>query len=259
MISLADLQARFQSFLTDGDEGIEALTVGSDRLPAAERLAVYANAYRLRLLEVLAQDFPGVKALAGDEAFDDMGTAYIDAYPSAHPSVRWFGRRFAVFLNETPPYSDRPFLAEMAAFEWRQGEVMDAADSGAVAADELGTLRPEAWPGMTIVFQHALRRLDLVWNVPVVWQAVRESETPPALEAAGQPLPWVLWRRNMQVHWRSLDEHEAYALDAARAGTAFGDICEGLLARTHDDQVPLRAAGFLKSWASDDLVTRVEA
>lgn len=263
MMRLAELQAQFESFLLDGNRGIENLTVGSERLPAAERLAVYGNAYRLRLLEVLADDFPGLKGLVGDEAFERLATAYINARPSGHPSVRWFGRHLESFLRDMAPYRHQPYFAEMAAFEWTQGEVMDAANSDAVTENELAGLAPDTWPTMTIVFQPALRRLDLAWNIPAVWQAIREEETPPDPERAPRPVSWLFWRVNMEVHWRSLDDDEAYAIDAARGGATFGAtfgaICEGLLARTHDDQVPLRAAGFLKRWTIDELVARIVA
>lgn len=258
MTSLAGLQARFQSFLLDRDSAVERLTVGSERLPARDRLAVYADAYKLRLLEVLGKDFPGLHGMVGDREFEALGRAYIDAHPSEHPSVRWFGRRLADFLRDTAPYRDQPVLAEMADFEWTQGEVIDAADSPALAVGDLGNVAPESWPGMRIGFQHALRRLDLAWNVPTLWQAVDEDrDSPPAPERFAEPVAWVLWRKDLQVHWRSLDGDEAFALDAARDGLSFGDLCEGLVARTHDDQVPVRAAGFLKRWVIDELVAGV--
>lgn len=259
MIPLPELQAQFQSFLLGRDRAIERHTVGSDRLPACDRLAVYADAYRLRLLEVLGDDFPGLHGMIGDTAFEALAAAYIGAYPSDHPSVRWFGRRLSAFLREAEPYRDQPLLAEMADFEWAQGEVMDAADSDGLGADDLGSIAPESWPYLRFGFQCALRRLDLDWNVPALWQAVHDGvETPPRPERFDSPTAWLLWRKDLQVHWRSLDGDEAYAIDAARDGLAFGEICEGLLVRTRDDQVPVRAAGFLKQWVTDELIARID-
>ncbi len=263
MIDLVELQEKFQSFLlgreADGRPGMEPLTVGSEDLPAGRRLAVYADAYRLRLLEVLADDYPGLKGMVGDEAFEVLGSAYIAAHPSSHPSVRWFGRHMTRFLGEAPGYRERPALAEMAAFEWTQGEVMDAADSNLADVETLAALAPESWPGMRIGFQNALRRLDLAWNVPAVWKAVIGQSAPPRLEDSRTPLPWLFWRRGLEVHWRSLDDDERFAIDAAREGSGFGAICEGLLERTGDGEVPLRAAGFLKGWLNDGLVARIAA
>lgn len=260
MIRLAALQAQFQSFLLGRDRAIEQLTLGSGRLPARDRLAVYADAYRLRLLEVLAEDFPGLKGMVGDEAFETLGKAYIDAHPSDHPSVRWFGRRLVSFLRDAGPYREQPVLAEMAEFEWAQGEVMDAADSPGFGVDALSGIPPQAWPRMRITFQSALRRLDLAWNVPLLWQAVHDdSDMPPAPKRCDPPVCWLLWRKGLEAHWCSLDDDERYAIDAARDGLPFGDICQGLLARSQDDQVPLRAAGYLKRWITDELVAGIDS
>lgn len=259
MTALAELQAQFRSFLLGRDGAIEQLTVGSERLPARDRLAVYADAYRLRLQEVLAEDFPGLRGLVGDAAFEALGGAYIDACPSDHPSLRWFGRRLGRFLREAPPYSRQPVLAEMADFEWAQGEVLDAAASPAPGVDELGGMPPQDWPRMRVAFQSALRRLDLAWNVPPLWQAVHDaSDAPPGPEHCEPPVSWLLWRQDLRVHWRSLDDAERYALDAAGAGLTFGDVCQGLLARTRDDRVPRLAAGYLKRWITDELIARID-
>lgn len=263
MIALVELQKRFQSFLLGtgprAASEIEPLTVGTERLPSQRRLAVYADAYRLRLLEVLADDYPGLKGMVGDEGFDVLGRAYIAVCPSSHPSVRWFGRHMPAFLSEASGYRERPSLAEMAAFEWTQGEVMDAADSPLLDIQTLAALAPKSWPGMRIGFQSALRRLDLAWNVPAVWKAISGQTDPPPLEERRPGLPWLLWRRDLEVHWRSLEEDERFALDAACEGSSFGAICEGLLERTGDDETPLRAAGFLKQWLNDGLVARIAA
>lgn len=253
MTSLAELQAQFRSFLIGGDPAIEQLTMGS------ERLHVYADAYRLRLQEVLEEDFPGLRGMVGDGAFRALAGAYIDAHPSDHPSVRWFGRRIGAFLRDTPPYSEQSVLAAMAEFEWAQGEVLDAADSPALGADELAGIPPADWPRMRIGFQDALQRLDLSWNAPPLWQAVHDdSNSPPVPKRCEPPLAWLLWRKDLRVHWRSLDDDERFALDAARTGFTFGDICEELLGRTRDDRVPLLAAGYLKRWIGDELVARID-
>ncbi len=258
MSTLVELQAQFQSFLLGRSAGIERFIVGTEQAPVADRLAVYADAYRLRLLEILEDDFPGLAGMLGAKAFEALGLAYIEAYPSTHPSVRWFGRHLERFSREAPAYRERPELAEMAAFEWAQGEAIDAANSPTVNVVELAALPAASWPEMRIVFQSALRRLDLAWNVPAVWSAIDEGKSLPALERADPLVAWLFWRHGIEVRWRSLEDDERFALDAARAGHSFGAICEGLLERSGDGDVPLHAASFLKQWATDGLVARVE-
>jgi hypothetical protein len=59
----------------------------------------------------------------------------------------------------------------------------------------------------------------------------------------------------MKTHWRSLEVHEAWALEQATNGVSFAQICEGLLEWIDESQVALVGAGFLKQWVSDKLIT----
>jgi hypothetical protein len=115
--SLGDLQRAFQDYLR-GDSDRLATAVRDTR--KAERrtlLDVYRDGYALRLIEVLTADYPGLFAMAGPADFDCMARAYIAAYPSDRPSVRWFGRHLAEFLASTPPFNATMAPAEMARFE----------------------------------------------------------------------------------------------------------------------------------------------
>ena len=255
---LVDLQTQFQSYLLGGQSEIERHVVGTDEVSAEQRLAVYGNAYRLRLLEVLGEDFPALKGLLGTEGFIALGLAYIDAHTSAHSSIRWFGRHLPHFLRKRAPYSDRPELAEMATFEWAQGEVTDAADSPIYSAEQLAAVSPAHWPDMRVVFQHAMRCLELHWNVSIVWRAIHDGSPVPTFERCAQPLGWLLWRRSLQVHWRSLANDEHWAIRACLNRRTFGEICQGLTERSTAPDVALRAATLLKQWLSEGLVANIE-
>ena len=68
------------------------------------------------------------------------------------------------------------------------------------------------------------------------------------------PQRWLLWRRDFKIHWRSLEVHEAWAIEQAVGGANFAQICEGLLEWVDAEQAALVAAGFLKQWISDQLL-----
>jgi len=114
---LPALQEDFQSYLLSLSGAMEQEIV-SDTLDARMRLQIYADAYRLRLIEALETDFVALRAALGPEEFDRLGRAYIDANPSDHYSVRYFGRNLGRFLAQTDPYREQPVLADIARFEW---------------------------------------------------------------------------------------------------------------------------------------------
>jgi len=257
MTPLSELEADFQALLLTGEDRIRPHIVGTTKVDTATRLGIYANAYRLRLIEALDTDYPGLHAMAGDEEFERMARAYIDAHPSGFRSLRWFGHRLSEFLRTTAPWSDYPVFAEMAAFEWALSDAFDAADRDIVSVDDMAAVPPSAWSGLTFVMHPSSRRVDLRWNVPAVWKAFENDDEPPALVQSEYPVAWLLWRRNLQTHYRSMAVDEAWALDAVMHGETFANMCEGLTEWIDAAHVAIHAAGLLKQWLQDGLIVEI--
>lgn len=256
MGALRKLEGDFQDCMLRNSVDMQGQVVGDALAGAEERVRVYVEAYRLRLLEVLQDNYTGLHAMLGEEQFDAMGRAYIAAHPSTHPSVRWFSRHLEGFLRETAPYNAQPYLAEMAAFEWAQGLVFDAADAPVAGLDALAAVTPEMWASLHFSLHPAVRLLALHWNVPQAWQALEAGEAA-ELQSGETAASWLLWRAEFMSHWRSLGEDEAWALEALSEGRNFGELCEGLCRWHAPEAVALAAASFLKRWLTDGLISRV--
>jgi hypothetical protein len=285
MSALADLQSDFQAFLLDGNERMLGRVTGTAKVSAETRLAVYYDAYRLRLLEALASNYPVLRAWIGEEEFENIGIAYVAAHPSRHFSIRWFGHLLPEFLAATQPWQDKSSLAEMAALEWALSEAFDAEDGTVIGVEDMAAIPAPAWPGMRLQFHPSAQRLDLRWNVPMIWKAVNRnldgekstascrgetSATPsagkeqrgdaPALTDVPAPMEheypqaWLVWRQDLKTWFRSLSVDEAWALDAAMTGENFAAICEGLCEWIDAQNVALHAAGLMKQWITDGLV-----
>jgi hypothetical protein len=257
--SLESLQRVFRDFVVYGSGPLASQVVESESVPAGERLAIYSLAYRLRLCEALELDFPGLKGLLGSSGFSTMGRAYVDAHPSRHPSIRWFGAHLAGFLGTEAPYRETPALAEMAAFEWAISLAFDAADAGAVALADVAALPADAWPALRLVFHPSVQRLDLRWNVAALRRAVERDEAPGRCEAADVPVAWIVWRKNLMSHYRSMAVDEAVSLDAAVGGASFAELCEGLCEWMDAQHVALHAAGLLKGWVTEQMLVGLES
>ena len=51
MTRLPQIQDAFQGYLLRGDDAVEALVVGTERVPIATRLSIYGDGYCSRLIE----------------------------------------------------------------------------------------------------------------------------------------------------------------------------------------------------------------
>ena len=255
---LRRLQQDLQSHLLGDESAIAAAIVDAPPLPIAERLGIYRNAYRVRLIEALDATYPVLHAVLGDEVFSALGEEFVAAHPSVYRSIRWYGSELAEFLGQCPPYAEQPILAELALLEWTLAEVFDAADAEPVQRAALSAVAPSAWSELRFEFHPSLRRLFLQWNTAAVWQAMSRDEAPPDPCCAEQPMPWLLWRQNLQNYFRSMAADEAAALDAALRGADFAQICEALAEWLPQDEIPLRAASLVGLWADSGIIVAVD-
>ena len=253
-MQLRELQQDMQRHLLGEESAVAAAIVDAPPLPAAERLAIYRNAYQVRLIDALHDTYPILHALLGDEAWLVLGEAYVAAHPSVFRSIRWYGGELADFLARCPPFGDEPILAEVALLEWTLAGVFDAQDAKGLQRAALAAVAPSAWGDLTFQFHPSLRRLEFSWNTAAVWKAMSADETPPRPEPGVAPVPWLLWRQNLQNYFRSMSGAESAALNAALRGRSFGEICEDLSALLPEDEIPAAAAGLLGTWADSGIL-----
>lgn len=255
--SLAALQKQMQAHLLDGDAAIESQIIGTPRAPAARRLAVYSNAYRSRLAEALAANYPALAKWMGEAAFAELAHAYIRAHPSRRFSIRWYGDALADFLAGEPRYSEAPLIEELARFEWAVGEAFDAADASPVGAAALTAIAPERWAALRLAWHPSVRVLALAWNAPQTWQALVNDRERPVAQVSAEPQGWLVWRHDLTVRFRSLAPAESRVLALARFGSDFGQLCDALCTELGEADAARQAAAWLGEWVAGGLIVAV--
>lgn len=259
MSDLYRLQQNMMAWLIHKDEKIKPDIVDTgevNKVSVDQRLAVYGNAYGYRLIDALSENYPAVHTLLGDDDFYKMTYDYMDAYPSSHFSLRYFGHKLEAFLKEY--HNDVPVLSEMARFEWALRKGFDAEDTATITLDALQQVPVEQWGDLQFTFHPSVSRLDLDWNTPQLWSAIDEETEPMPPEKLEHTYAWLLWRKELLTYYRSLDVDEAWALDAAMQGDSFASLCEGVCEWIDEAHAPGRVAGFLSQWITDELLISVQ-
>ncbi|MGH8584245.1 MAG: DNA-binding domain-containing protein [Gammaproteobacteria bacterium] len=254
MLPLRELQRQLQAYVLDGRDDIAREVIATERADAGERLAVYGEAYRLRLLEALETDYPALRGLMGAADFARLGATYIADHPSQHYSIRYFGQALAGLLTGHPEYAEQPWLAELARFEWLLGEAFDAAGTEPLAAATLARLPADRWPLLRLNLVPSFRRLALRWDVPAIWKAVdahQPTEDPRRYE---RPTIWIIWRQGLRNYFRSLEQAEAAVIEEVSYGRPFADLCTALCAWLPEEAVAAQAAAYLRRWIGEGLI-----
>src|SRR6266850_582906 len=279
---LEELERRGQASASILDE----LFTGDDRLPAADRLDIYANMYFFRLLDCLREDYPKVATAVGDDRFHNLATDYLLRHPSENPSLRELGRRLPRFIATHALAAEFPYLADLARLEWARAEVFDAPDAAALRREDLARLPEDRAGEARLALVPACELLRFDYNVARIWRDLEEGDPDPAsarpregnsaspdveaeaghhdscAHAAAPRGPRAcrpkktaarVWRHDAAIYHRSVDEEEACCLDMVREGEPLGRICQRLAAGRSPARATERVGRMIQSFIEDGI------
>lgn len=259
MTPLVQLQRELQAHVLAQDAAVVASICASDAIPAATRLQIYSDAYRLRVIEALASNYPVLAHVLGSQDFATLAQYYLAEFPSRHFSIRWFGDRLTEFVASDSRYREQRWLQELVRWEWATSCAFDAADMQQLIIEDIAAVTPNAWPALRFAAHPSLQRMQLSTNVIAMVKASVDGDTAPLPATLAATTEWCLWRTAFAVRYRSLDAAEAAAIDVLMGTGTFGDMCAALAAHIAADQVPLHATSLLKTWIDEEwLVKKTE-
>ncbi len=248
-LSLGDLQARFWQAIAATPGALHAapelvdLVLPSAQLEPEARLAIYADMYWWRILDVLREDFARTADALGEAAFEELARRYLGSRPSRDPSIARVGEALPRFLARHLPAGAPAFAPDLARLEWARVEACTAPDAEPLRLDDLRAVAPEAWPELRLEAVPSLAVLELGWPVH------RLLGPTPAGDLAAQPTVARVWRSAHRVLHATVDPLERGALRRLQAGSSFARIA----AFCRDAE---EAAALLARWLEDGLVVR---
>lgn len=99
----------------------------SARLTALERLEIYNRSFWFRVLGSMREDFPALRAFAGEHRFKTLVVRYVRSVPSTHWTLRNLGMRFEPWLRASVGSDEWIVVAaDIARLEWAYIEAYDA-------------------------------------------------------------------------------------------------------------------------------------
>lgn len=188
-----------QEFLTKADE----LMKPGANLSSAERLELYHRQYWFRVLDSVAEDFPVMRKMAGEETFWSLLEDYLLVCPSSSFTLRHLGSRLPDFtatwgkLDE----SRRSWFSSIARLEYADMEIYEAAEWEPVPPDQLATATLGLQPHVRLLALPVEADLCTQWeiftpeNETAVHLAVWRAENGGAARCRLDPVEFTLLSR----------------------------------------------------------------
>ena len=143
------VQAEFAAALLDAERPVPAGLCAWNGSDPARRFAVYRNNVIVSLVGALADTFPVLRQLVGDEFFDAMAGLYVRAHPPTSPVLAHYGEGLADWLAAFDPARALPYLSDMARLERARIAACHAGDAQPLAAEAIAArlADPASLPG----------------------------------------------------------------------------------------------------------------
>jgi hypothetical protein len=234
MADLAALQRTFYDRVVRHDPEGELIASGD--------IGIYARMYASRLYDSLAEDYPKLRAALGDERFGNVVVHYLRAHPPSSFTLRDTGLALPAFLRGAP---DVPaWAADLAALERARIEVFDGPDAAPLAQDAVAALGDEL-PGLAMRWVPSSVVVPIAWTVDDLWSAIEDEQATSEPQPASRVV--LVWRRDVAVLHRTLDDDEARLAPRIAEGASFAAVCE-VLGELHGDAAGARAVELLLRW-----------
>ena len=244
---MSDLPPDWQERMVEMIRGAEPLRddwfAGGPVCSPMQQIEIYRDQYRLRLVDALLEEIPGLRHL-----LDDGGEELLWRYLLDRPSTSWTLNRIA---DRLPGWLERQEVAQ----HWIEMAYLDrAVQKGFEAA--CGTpIDPAALLTMPALrLQPHVSLLRLSHNVHEIRSAALSGDEPPPLRPGDFPL--VVFRRQLGMrHW-VMPLGAWGILDGLADGLQVGAALDRVFARglASAEVLGVEVAGWFKDFAERDLV-----
>lgn len=190
MTALRDIQAAFIHDIYTGER--TSLAYLDTKIASHARLDIYQNNTVFGLTDILANAFPVLKKIVGDEFFKTIARYYIKSHPQSSGNRHSFGRALAEFLTEFKAAASLPYLRDVAALEWAYFQAALSEDASPLDFETL-TAGMSADPAFVLAVHPSVHIVPQTFNALDIWQQHQKEDVGP-VELKSDSHQLVVWR-----------------------------------------------------------------
>ncbi len=224
MKSLSDLQREFCDALrAPGAPSPVLMDELLDDGTAPERFNVYRNNFVVLNGDALADMYPTIRRLIGDEAFRSLANRYVRTHPPESRTLLLYGDRFPGFLESIPELSRLPYLSDVARLEFAWTCAYHAPDAQLLGRDEVASIAAETFTRFGLEPHPSMHCISSDYPAYRIWAANQEEGSEETISLDSGPSHILIVRPGMEVETREVGEGAFLFLQRLQAGDSIED------------------------------------
>ena len=205
---------------------IHAIIPGGALGPGAA-VDVYRTGHIVRLTEALGETFEAVWWVAGDEYYFQLAKEFLLEHSSTSYNLSDFGKTFPDFLDKRHPFSDLPFLGDLARFEWLFKKVFHLPPHTGLTPEHF---QEQALSGsLRLAFGPSARLFRSPFSVYGVWKARGTTQTSLPEKDWNHPQWLLCYKHQQQVYIKQVSEPEYLLLHHLISGASIEESLDRTL------------------------------
>lgn len=249
---LTESQQRMQNAIMLGDRfdsKPEQWIRAKEQFAPAEQLAVYTNAYRYRLYDVTAEDYPVLKNYLGKDAFHKLLWDFVNHAQPDHFNIARYALKLPEFVKKQ--LAQDVFAQELCALETVIEQLTDPKETVALEQKHLVGMTPDTLMASVLRPREALRLLTFHYPVNAYYQQVMDEIQP------NKPAPqqsYLAVFRHEDIVWRmDIEESEYHLLSRLFSGETVGQALEAM-----DESAAEKLSEHFSRWIRNGMLAAPE-
>lgn len=241
---LPDFAAQFAPGLLQPDRATPAIVMSTHGASLGKRYNVYRNNVTVSLIQALADIYPAVQRITGEDFFRAMARFHIRATPPTSPMLFDYGRDFPAFIETYPYAQEMPWLADTARIERAWLDAYHAADAPALTAQALASVA-EADLADLMLHAHPATRMVCSPYPAVSIFAMNRQPGPVSPLTSSEAQNALVTRPDMEVEVAHLPPEAAHFLTQLMAGQPLGNAAAETFAAFPDFDLSTHLAALI--------------
>jgi hypothetical protein len=188
---------------------------------------VYRNNVQGSLSNALADSYPVVRQLVGEEFFRAMAGVFIQNHPPRSPLMSDYGNELADFISGFEPASSVPYLADVARLERLRTQAYHAADIAPLSQDQIAAAfaDQEGLSRLQVGLHPSLHGLGSAFAVVDIWAAHQQDATLAGIDL-NQSQHALILRNGLEVEVFNVDLGTSQFIHQLKAGLPLTEALE---------------------------------